>query len=459
MLFNSAAFFLFLAGILCLFYLVPARFRWIIMLAGSYFFYMSWDIYYVLLIASSTLVDYGMGLLLQDTKQKSTRRIWLLISLISNFGLLFAFKYLGFAVSIANDLGANFKIAEYLLPVGISFYTFQTISYTIDVYKGKMRAEKHLGYFALYVIYFPQLVAGPIERYGNLAPQLRFKQSWEWENASRGVRLILYGLFAKMVVADNLAPLVDQVFGHPELYSTASNLLGMFMYSFQIYGDFFGYSSIAIGVSLFFGVQLMNNFHSPYLATGLVDFWRRWHISLSTWFRDYLYFPLGGSRVNTLKWLRNVLVVFLLSGIWHGANWTFIVWGGIHGLFYFLEVVITTKLKWSFHKHIPLFVRRLLTFCIVTFAWVFFRSPSLDHVWLMFTSLSGSGNWHLHIPIATWLFLGLFLALDRFTAVRRIDVLAGAVPTTLRWGVYGVFIFIIIAFSGVNQAPFIYFQF
>ncbi|MFM1931094.1 MAG: hypothetical protein RL226_397, partial [Bacteroidota bacterium] len=279
------------------------------------------------------------------------------------------------------------------------------------------------------------------------------------ENAARGVRLILYGLFAKMVVADNLAPLVDQVFDHPDAYSSGSILLGMFMYSFQIYGDFFGYSSIAIGVSLFFGVQLMNNFQSPYSAIGVVDFWRRWHISLSTWFRDYLYFPLGGSHVNTIKWLRNVLVVFLLSGIWHGANWTFIVWGGIHALFYFLEVVITTHLKWSFHKHIPLFVRGLLTFCIVTLAWVFFRSPSLDHVWLMFGSLSGSGIWHLHIPIATWLFLGLFLALDRFTAVRRIDVLAGAVPTTLRWGVYGVFIFIIIAFSGVNQAPFIYFQF
>ena len=351
MLFNTLEFALFLPVVIILYYAIPHKFRWILLLAASYYFYMSWRVEYIFLIIISTLIDYFSGRLMEKRPSRRSRLPFLILSLCTNLGLLFFFKYYNFWVGNLNVLFDNFRINEeiplmnFLLPVGISFYTFQTLSYSIDVYYGRQKAEKHLGYFALYVSFFPQLVAGPIERYSRLAPQFRTRQLFNYDNLANGLRLILYGLFIKMVIADNLAGIVDQIYNAPEQYSTIDLLTGLFCYSFQIYSDFYGYSVIAIGSALIMGVRIMDNFKTPYLAVNIAEFWQRWHISLSTWFRDYLYFPLGGNRVKIMRWVLNILVVFVISGLWHGANWTFITWGALFGLIYLLEKSVNRLLK------------------------------------------------------------------------------------------------------------------
>lgn len=311
MLFNTIDFAIFLPAVVLIYYLIPPKFRWVLLLAASYYFYMSWKVEYILLIVVSTLVDYFSGIRMGKLEERRSRLPWLILSLCINLGLLFSFKYFNFASENLNVLFSKVGLAgkipmhELLLPVGISFYTFQTLSYSIDVYFGRQKAEKHLGYFALYVSFFPQLVAGPIERYSRLAPQLRERHILSYDNLVNGLRLILYGLFIKMVIADNISPIVDQVYANPENYASGHVLTGIFLYSFQIYSDFFGYSTIAIGSALLLGVRIMDNFKSPYLAKNISEFWQRWHISLSTWFRDYLYFPLGGNRVSKYRWVLN----------------------------------------------------------------------------------------------------------------------------------------------------------
>ena len=338
MLFNTIDFAIFLPVVVIIYYLLPHKFRWILLLAASYFFYMSWRVEYILLIVASTLVDYFSGIRMEKLPDRKSRLPWLLLSLGVNLGLLFFFKYANFATGNLNllfqkvGLSNEIPMMKLLLPVGISFYTFQTLSYSIEVYFGRQKAEKHLGYFALYVSFFPQLVAGPIERYSRLAPQFRIKQHINYDNLSRGLRLILYGLFIKMVIADNISGIVDLVYAAPENFASLDILKGIFLYSFQIYSDFYGYSTIAIGSALLLGIRIMDNFKSPYLAKNISEFWQRWHISISTWFRDYLYFPLGGNRVSKQRWVLNILLVFLISGLWHGANWTFLIWGLLFGL-------------------------------------------------------------------------------------------------------------------------------
>ena len=339
MLFNSFEFILFLPIVISLYYLVPQKFRWSLLLLASYFFYASWKVEYLVLIIASTLIDYWCGIQMGKQETKQQRKPFLILSLISNLGLLFTFKYYNFFVESLNDSIVSLMDAEQLpiwenviLPVGISFYTFQTLSYAIDVYKGKQEPEKHLGYFALYVSFFPQLVAGPIERFSTLTPQFKKAIKFNYSDFANGVRLIIYGLFVKMVIADNLAELIDPVYADPETYSSLSIVTSIFLYPFQIYGDFYGYSMVAIGSALLMGIKIMDNFKTPYLSKSIGEFWQRWHISLSTWFRDYLYFPMGGNRVSKGRWFYNVFVVFVLSGIWHGANWNFVIWGALFGV-------------------------------------------------------------------------------------------------------------------------------
>lgn len=471
MLFNTIEFALFLPIVLILYFSIPHRWRWCILLAASYYFYMCWKVEYIFLILASTLIDYFMAIQIEKNPHKKWKFLLLLVSLVTNFGLLFYFKYYNFVSTSLNELFAFIKLdkeipmMKLLLPVGISFYTFQTLSYTIDVFFGKQKAEKHLGYFALYVTYFPQLVAGPIERFSTLTPQLKEKHTFTYENLKKGFQMILYGLFIKMVIADNLSGFVDQIYASPTDFGSRDLVTGIFLYSFQIYSDFFGYSTIAIGSSILFGIHLMDNFKTPYLAKNISEFWQRWHISLSTWFRDYVYFPMGGNRVAKGRWFLNIMVVFVASGIWHGANWTFLIWGFLYGLIYILERVFNdlfhiTK-KWKPYSIGHLFLA-LKTFVLVTLIWIFFRSQSFHEAIVMFQSIFSNNSTpksSLIIPAFVWIFLGLFILSDFLFYNKRFDIQVNKMPFWGRWVVYAVLIFSIIVFSGVDNFPFIYFQF
>lgn len=464
MLFNSIEFIWFLPGVVLFYYLLPGRFRWVLLLAASYFFYMFWKAEYAVLIAFSTVLDYFASLAMARKSTKKQRLPFLILSLVSNLGLLFFFKYANFFSDSFNQLfQLDIPMMDFLLPVGISFYTFQTLSYSLDVYNGKQEPERHLGYFALYVSFFPQLVAGPIERFSRLGPQLRERQPFLYDNFAHGFRLLLYGFFVKMVVADNLAAFVNAVYETPAEHSSANAALAMVLYSFQIYCDFYGYSMIAIGSARLLGIRLMDNFHTPYLATSVGDFWQRWHISLSTWFRDYLYIPLGGNRVKLPRWMLNVMVVFTVSGLWHGANWTFIAWGAFWGLAFVIErligkIVRLPKIKPGSLLH---FVHAFKMFLLATGAWLAFRSSSLEQMKAMVHALF----YNHEVPddlapaLPAVVFLLLFLASDILLYNRRFDVWVGQRPFALRWTVYAVLIFSVLAFAAVEVFPFIYFQF
>lgn len=471
MLFNSIVFVLFLPLVIILYYLIPHKYRWAMLLIASYYFYMSWKVEYIFLIIISTLVDYFCGIYMEKLPDKKSKLPLLILSLSANLGLLFFFKYFNFAAENLNLLFGQIGIQQdiplmnFLLPVGISFYTFQTLSYTIDVYFGRQKAEKHLGYFALYVSFFPQLVAGPIERFSRLTPQLKANHLFTYDNLVNGLRLILYGLFIKMVIADNLAGLVDKVYASPEKFCSLDILKGLFFYSFQIYSDFYGYSIIAIGSAQLMGIKIMDNFRTPYLAKNISEFWQRWHISLSTWFRDYLYFPLGGNRVKITRWVFNILVVFVVSGIWHGANWTFLIWGALFGVIYLIENVLNNvfKLKKDFKSYsLGHLILALKTFIIVTFIWVFFRSQNINDAInifkLLFENIGLSGT-KLIISNFIWVFLSIFLLTDFFLYNKRFDSWLSKFPLIGRWTVYAILVFSIIVFAGVDNFPFIYFQF
>lgn len=471
MLFNTIDFVIFLPIVVILYYLIPHKFRWVMLLAASYYFYMSWKVEYLGLIVASTLIDYFSGIKMAKIEKKKKRLPFLLLSLFSNLGLLFFFKYYNFATENLNELfglvglSSELPIMKLLLPVGISFYTFQTLSYSIDVYYGRQKAEKHLGYFALYVSFFPQLVAGPIERFSRLTPQLKQFHKFSYSNLSNGLRLILYGLFIKMVIADNLSGLVDQIYKTPELYSSIDLFKGMFFYSFQIYSDFYGYSLIAIGSALIMGVRIMDNFKTPYLSKNIAEFWQRWHISLSTWFRDYLYYPLGGNRVKKFRWIFNISMVFVVSGIWHGANWTFLVWGALFGVIYVVEKLINQYLSLE-KKYKPYSFGHLLlslkTFIFVTVIWVFFRSQSfgdaIDMLSMLFSNIDVQEA-SLAVPKFVWVFLILFIGSDILLYNKRFDGWVNQFSMFARWTIYSILLFSIIVFAGVENFPFIYFQF
>ncbi len=344
MLFNSLQFLIFFPIVVSIFFLLPQKRRWILLLIASYYFYMCWKVEYIVLIIASTLIDYFVAKKMADLKEKVKRKKWLLISLLSNLGILFGFKYFNFVNANVQALFDNFNIFygvpafDVLLPVGISFYTFQTLSYTIDVYNGKTPVQNHLGIFAVYVSFFPQLVAGPIERSRHLLPQFYVEHKFSYDRIKYGLQQMLWGFFKKVVIADRLAIVVDGVYNNLDDYSGISLLIATIFFAFQIYCDFSGYSDIAIGSARVMGFELIDNFKRPYFSKSISEFWRRWHISLSTWFRDYLYIPLGGNRVVKWRWYYNLFITFLVSGFWHGANWTFLVWGGLHGAYLIIAI-------------------------------------------------------------------------------------------------------------------------
>ncbi|MEO1215502.1 MAG: MBOAT family protein [Bacteroidota bacterium] len=479
MLFNSVEFVVFFTAVFLLYFTTPHKWRWLLLLIASYIFYMSWKVEYILLIVISTLVDYFMGIKMGQEPLKEKRKKFLYISLISNLSILFSFKYFNFFSEsiggLANFMGLSYSapLFEVLLPVGISFYTFQTLSYSIDVYNGKIDPEKHLGRFALFVSFFPQLVAGPIERSGNLLPQFREKKSFDYERVMSGMRLAAWGLFKKVVIADRLAFFVNMIYNSPENFHGLSVALATFFFAFQIYCDFSGYSDIAIGVARMLGFDLMKNFERPYFSRSIGEFWRRWHISLSTWFRDYVYIPLGGNRVVKWRWYYNLFLTFLISGLWHGANWTFVIWGALHGFYLIVENFSKGYMKEKgLSNPLPTLLKDAfslgLTFVLVCFAWIFFRANSLSDAILLiqhlFVWVPGDIGWiltpeHRFEIVLSFLAIALLLTVQVFQEKRSMGNWISIQPVFIRWTVYVMLVSIILNFGEFNQQQFIYFQF
>ncbi|MDA7880837.1 MBOAT family protein [Akkermansiaceae bacterium] len=480
MIFNSLEFVAFFIAVFWGYFGVRAKYRWMLLLIASYIFYASWNPLYTLLIVGSTLVDYFAAIQVEKSRTKRAKKLYLTVSLLSNLGLLGFFKYYGFLAAETNwlldaiGLSERVPIFQILLPVGISFYTFQTMSYSIDVYRGSLKAERHLGYFALYVSFFPQLVAGPIERSTRLLPQLRNLRGFDYQRVREGFQLIYWGLFKKIVVADWLADYVNSVYGNTGESAGLACLLATFFFGFQIYYDFSAYSEIARGCGKIFGVELMVNFRTPYFARSIKEFWNRWHISLSTWFRDYIYFPLGGSRVAFPRVIMNILIVFAISGIWHGANWTFLIWGLLHGAALAL-LMATSGFRNSVFLKIGLsessLIRQgagmILTFLFVSLTWVFFRADNLAdaiEVLSKFGSLLpislGSGQIAAGLSRGTFLFLfvGIFIV-TVLEARGLVFKIFSSSCVYHRWGLY-TFLGVLMITSGHYQpSEFVYFQF
>jgi alginate O-acetyltransferase complex protein AlgI len=385
MLFNSLPFLFFYLIVTPLFFLIKDTKRWILLLIASCYFYITFVPAYILIIAFTIVIDYYAGLALEKTTDKKKRKRLLILSLAANIGVLAVFKYYNFFASNINQIYDGHGPLLYLkilLPIGLSFHTFQAMSYTIEVYRGNQPAEKHFGIYALYVMFYPQLVAGPIERPQNIIHQFYEKHPFNYENLKAGLMQMATGLFKKVVIADRLSILVDGAYLHPRTQSGTTLFIATLFYSFQIYCDFSGYSDIAIGAARTMGFTLMENFRAPYFSRSVSEFWTRWHISLSTWFRDYLYIPLGGNRVAASRWCLNLMIVFIVSGFWHGANWTFIVWGALHGTFLIIHISCNKLLQHLGYQFKPNPLKRLLqvifTFCLVSVAWVFFRAAHVS---------------------------------------------------------------------------------
>ena len=398
--FNSFEFLIFLAIVLVLYFVLPHKFRWVMLLVASYYFYMSWNAALIFLIFGTTLISYLAALFIEKTEKKSIKKLWLILTLVVCLGVLAFFKYANFFIGSVIDFLNLFKMnldgfaLNILLPVGISFYTFQTLSYVIDVYRGEYKAEKHFGYYALFVSYFPQLVAGPIERCDNLLPQLKVEHKLNVDDMSAGLRIALCGFFFKCVVADFVGIYVNNVFGNLENANALSVFLTGALFNVQIYCDFAGYSEIARGVARMMGVKLMKNFDRPFSATSYSELNRRWHISLNQWFTDYVYIPLGGGRKGTVRKVINIFIVFALSGLWHGASWTYVLWGCYAAFFLALEIVLykpgrklLKKLKIDSKSQWFGYFRRMLVWPIFMIAGLLFRAQSLTEIGTVFTKL------------------------------------------------------------------------
>jgi alginate O-acetyltransferase complex protein AlgI len=386
MLFNSFEFLLFFPIITVLYFLLPYKFRWVLLLAASCFFYMFFIPKYILILFFTIIIDYYAGIQLERIENKKKRKWFLIASLIANIGILVIFKYYNFingnitAVLDAFHSENPIPVLNIILPIGLSFHTFQAMSYTIEVYRGNQKAEKHFGVYALYVMYYPQLVAGPIERPQNVLWQFKIDHKPDYERIRSGLMQMIWGLFKKVVIADRLTLFVDAVYKDPTSYSGMPLIWSTIFFSFQIYCDFSGYSDMALGASKVLGIDLMQNFRMPYLSKSIKSFWGRWHISLSTWFRDYLYIPLGGNRVSKARWYFNLFFVFMVSGFWHGANWTFVAWGALHGVYLIFGILLEPIEKKYFNQSniVSNVLKRLFVFVLVAVAWVFFRANSIS---------------------------------------------------------------------------------
>lgn len=502
MLFNSIEFLFFFPTVVIIYFIIPERYRWVFLTVSSYYFYMCWKAEYILLIIGSTLINFYSGILIEKSVSQTSKRNVFLVNIIFNLGTLFAFKYLNLFSSSVQELLRLFNIfyevplINLLLPVGISFYTFIALSYSIDVYRGTRKAEHHLGYFAAYLSFFPQLLAGPIARSTNLLPQFSEKQEFDSQRVSDGLKLMLWGFFKKLVIADRLAILVNQVFNNPHNYEGFTLLLASYFFAVQIYCDFSGYSDIAIGAAKVMGFKLMENFKQPYYATSISDFWNRWHISLSTWLRDYLYLPLAYSltrkfpnkkyfkiRSDKLIYTSATSITFLLCGLWHGASWTFVIWGAIHG-FYLTFAVWTKKLSNKIYSLLRMkkestfrnVVDIIITFHLVLFAWIFFRANSLnDAIYILnqiilippieslkeifnlnFGVNIGLRKYDLFVVFYSIIIMETVHLMQRHNKIRNFF---SNKPRFIRWAIYYFLIFSILLFGEFNLTEFIYLQF
>jgi alginate O-acetyltransferase complex protein AlgI len=489
MLFNSLEFAIFFPVVTILFFLLPHRFRWLLLLLASCFFYMFFKPIYIFILIFTIVIDYFAGIWISRAVDKRRRKRLLLLSICANVGILVVFKYYNFLAENVNIVlrsmheTGNIPILNILLPIGLSFHTFQAMSYTIEVYKGNQQPEKHFGIYALYVMFYPQLVAGPIERPQNMLHQFHEVKKFDYGNMRRGLILIAWGLFKKVVIADRLAMFVNWVYGKPLEYQGLPLLVATVFFAFQIFCDFSGYSDIAIGSALCMGYNLMNNFDRPYMSCSIGEFWRRWHISLSTWFKDYVYVPLGGNKVREARWVLNILIVFVLSGIWHGANWTFLVWGLLHGVYLIVEnrlFKLFPSLKNPSAGISGVLFRRAIVFGLVTIGWVFFRAQNVGQAFYivrhLFSGLPAeirdviSNHEYARLQLlyvkqpGSEFFIAIFFVLIMmfvhfWQKKARFDQWLTSKPAYIRWPAYYALVLAFVCFGIFNRSEFIYFQF
>lgn len=489
MLFNSLAFAVFLPVVFLIYWAAPQKYRYMVLFISSYYFYMSWNVKYVVLILFTTGISYLCAVWMEKFQKKTAKRICMAGAVAASLLVLFFFKYFDFAQNIFARILQSFAIKLHpvtlslMLPVGISFYTFQTLSYVIDVYKGDAEAEHNFFKYAAFISFFPQLVAGPIERTKNLLPQIAGGHRFTYEKGSYGMKLMAWGFFKKLVIADNLAVFADKVFEDAAAYHGFALVLGVFFFTLQIYCDFSGYSDIAIGTAKLFDIDLMTNFKSPYFSASIKEFWRRWHISLSSWFRDYVYIPLGGNRVSKPRNMFNVLVTFALSGLWHGAAFTYVIWGGLHGALQCVENLLFPGKKRAagtaegesgakaVKRGAVWWIKAAVVFCLVAGAWCFFRAASVSQAFYIFAHMTdGMGHpasyvlngirafdtralKQMIIPVA-------LLAVYDYAALDRDPlVVIGKLPSPLRKAVYYGFLLMVFLLASFNSQEFVYFQF
>ncbi|ALR32267.1 acyltransferase [Chryseobacterium sp. IHB B 17019] len=477
MLFNSVGFLLFLPVVFIFYWFVfnkKYQYQNILLLLASFFFYGCWDWRFLLLLLFSIGLDFVSGLKIEKSKTKRESKFWLILSITINLGFLGFFKYYNFFVESFADLlhragfYPNIWMLNIILPVGISFYTFHGLSYVIDIYKKRIAAEKNFIDYAVFVSYFPLLVAGPIERATHLLPQIQKKRIFSYDQAIDGMRQILWGFFKKMVIADNCAPIVNEIFTNYQTESSSNLVMGAILFAFQIYGDFSGYSDIALGVSRLFGIELLKNFAFPYFSRDIAEFWRRWHISLSSWFRDYVYIPLGGSKGGMWMKIRNTFIIFLLSGFWHGANWTFIIWGGLNAI-YFLPLLVTNKNRHNLevvalNRSIPSVkevINIFLTFLLVCFAWIFFRGESVSQALQYIKNIFSNTLFSLPnpFPFKILCFIILMIFIEWINRQKFHGLEISNYNRWVRRIIYLIIIFIILRYANFGSKEFIYFQF
>lgn len=495
MLFNSIEFLFFFPIVTILYFILPHKYRWFHLLVASCIFYMAFVPAYILILFGTIIIDYIAGRMIENAPA-SQRKRFLILSIIANVGILAVFKYYNFFIDNINELIIQLGIdlhplpfLSILLPIGLSFHTFQAMSYTIEVYRGNQKAEKHFGIYALYVMFYPQLVAGPIERPQNVLHQFHEEKKFDYNDVVSGLSLILWGMFKKVVVADRIALLTSTVFMDPDQYPGVSHLISVCLFAFQIYYDFSGYSDIALGTARVMGFRLMKNFDRPYSSKTISEFWSRWHISLSTWFRDYLYIPLGGNRVSIRRWYFNLFIVFLVSGFWHGANWTFIIWGVLHGTYLIVALIrdrlFTSKTKSTGIPEKKSALKRnadlIITFCLVTFAWIFFRANTVTDAFKIIKKIASVPQDILHIFQTKQLAFMKIWTIENFASIYQLffcillivfvemtDYLRAKhglyqrfrkQPMAFRWAVYYTVIFVIIFMGIFENQQFIYFQF
>ncbi len=494
MLFNSLAFAVFMPIVFLIYWALPNKFRWMALLLANCYFYLSWEPVYIIVILFTTAVSYFCALKIEHTSEKKNKKRILIVGTIVTLSLLLVFKYTNFMLASVFGILKTFAIPvqdttlQLIMPLGISFYTFQMVGYIVDVYTGKIKAEKHFGKYALFVSFFPNIISGPIERASNMLAQFAEEKKFDYKEAVYGLRLILLGFLKKMVFADSMSKYVDVIFNHATDYSGFSFVIAMILFTFQIYCDFSGYSDIAIGIARLLGIRLMTNFKQPYMSATVKEFWSRWHISLSTWFRDYVYIPLGGNRVSKMRKNLNLLLTFLISGLWHGANWTFVLWGGLHGLYQIAEntvkniyirrknsggIEIMDKIESGVvtkGRRVKKVAHILLTFCLVAYAWMFFRANSIADAIYITTHMFSGFDWQQAMRdttmsyfsvIKTGLAITFILTYDYFglrhDLLKEIDKL----KLPLRWMLYigiAALIIILSLHNGVKQ-EFIYFKF